>query len=147
MFRRLARAFALTFMLAIAAATPASAAAPRYLIVTGPGVRSPVLLGNWMENLRLMLAAANAPVLAANQRAELPGRVRLRLALFWGWPARPKPRWPSQANQFGWFYPASAGAPPAIVMVVGGVRTPRLATWKWLTIFARHHVPVALGSG
>ena len=42
-------------------AAPAQAAAPNYILVTGPGLPRPILLANWTENLDLLLAVANAP--------------------------------------------------------------------------------------
>jgi len=128
-------------------AAPAQAAAPRYILVTGPGLVSPVLLGNWTQNLRLMMETVSAPALDAERQPALAHRVRLRLALFLGWPAKPKPNGPSQANQFGWFHPASDDAPVVIAVVAAGERIPRLATRRFLSILAQHHAPVAFGRG
>jgi hypothetical protein len=141
------RRLVVTLMASLLFAAPAQAAAPRYILVTGPGLVSPVLLGNWTQNLRLMMETVNAPALDAEERPALAHRVRLRLALFWGWPAKPKPRWPSQANQFGWLYPASPGAPAVIAIMAAGEQTPGLATSRLLSILAQHHVPVALDRG
>src|SRR5205807_650244 len=70
----------LTVLAVLALAAPATAAAPNYILVSGPGLARPVLLGDWNENLALLAAVANAP------RAKAPavrgrarhGRIELR---------------------------------------------------------------------
>ena len=53
--RRLGVASAVALSAAVVAA-PAGAAAPRYILVTGPGLARPVLLRDWDENLRFLVA-------------------------------------------------------------------------------------------
>jgi len=53
----LAAATAVGFVLA----APAQAAAPNYILVSGRGLSHPVLLSDWQDNLKLLLAVANAP--------------------------------------------------------------------------------------
>lgn len=119
-------------------AAPARAAAPRFILVTGPGLDRPVLLGDWSENLRLM----ESLLPARRARGFSPsGRPRYDLALFWGVPARPVPRRPREANQHAWFYPAHDGRPAVIDLMLSGARYPRLATSGALRILARHGVP------
>ena len=94
--------------------TPANAAAPRYILISGPGLSKPVLLSDWNENLNLMLAFANAPRARSAALRGLATRPRFELALFWGVPDKPVPTNPAKANQFDWFYPAqrrAAGRP------------------------------------
>src|SRR3954453_9066880 len=139
--RRLLAPLALLVLLAVA--TPAQAAAPRYILVTGPGLSKPVLLGNWRENLDVMMEIVNSGKLAPEQRAGLADRSRLRLSLFWGW-GDEAPKLPSQSNQTGWFWPSVDGAPAIVATVIHGRRDARLASSKLLDVFRRHHVPLSL---
>jgi hypothetical protein len=72
----------------------------------------------------------------------LDKRRPLRLGLFWGWPEKPRPTRPYQANQEGWFYPASGSQPPVVDLRVSGVRVPRISPVRLLRILARHGVPI-----
>jgi hypothetical protein len=135
---------ALLVLLAIAA--PAQAAAPRYILVSGPGLQRPVMLDSWRENLDLIMATVNAQKADAAALAGLHSRPRFDLALFWGWRAS-RPKWPSQTTQHGSFYPARGTAPAVVVLLAGGARPPRLATPEFLAILKRHHVPVTLPAG
>lgn len=121
-------------------ASGATAAAPRYILVSGPGLEAPVLLPDWGENLRLFVSLIDAPPVSAST-ARLTSRRRLRLGLFWGWPERPLPTDPLDANQTGWFYPATDSQPAVIDIRVDGIRVPRVAPTTVLRILARHHVP------
>jgi hypothetical protein len=114
-------------------ASSASAAAPRYVFVTGDCVAEPVLLADWAENHALLLVFADSP--RVRLRA-LRGRPRLRLSLFWGADSE-RPTRPGDANQFGWFYPAHSGR-PAVLDIARG---PRRASARALAILARHGVP------
>ena len=87
-------------------AAPAYAAAPRYILVSGPGLTRPVLLGDWQENLRFLESLLPARKLPAFR---LAGRPRYDLALFWGVPAKPIPTRPRDANQHARFYPNTGG--------------------------------------
>jgi hypothetical protein len=139
--RRLIWSIALFGLLVVAA--PAEAAAPRYIMVSGPGLVQPVTLANWRQNLDVMMEIVNGDKLAPQQRAGLADRPRLRLSLFWGWGGKP-PKWPSQSNQTGWYWPASDGAPAIVATVIGGKRDARVASLKLLGILRRHHVPLSL---
>jgi hypothetical protein len=140
--RRLLAPLALLALLAVA--TPAQAAAPRYIMVSGPGLKKPVMLANWRQNLAVMMEMVNGRKLDPEQRATLPGRPRLRLSLFWGWPAHPRPTRPSQTDQVGWFYPAQGVFPAVVAGVIHGRRDARLASFELMDIFRQHHVPLAL---
>jgi hypothetical protein len=129
---------------ALLAAAPAQAAAPNYILVSGPGIKHPILLGNWNENLVVLTALVDAPTAKGSAVRELARRPRFDLAEFWGWSGRPRPTRPSQANQHGWLYPAHNAKPAVIVLMVNGTRIPRLLPARVREIFARHHVPLRL---
>jgi hypothetical protein len=123
---------------------PAQAAAPNYILVSGPGIEHPILLGNWGENLALLSALVNAPTAKGNAVRKLAKRPHFDLAEFWGWSALPRPTRPSQANQHGWLYPAHGAKPAVIVLMVNGTRVPRLLPIRVREILGRHHVPLRL---
>jgi hypothetical protein len=127
---------------ALVVASAVEAAAPRYILVSGPGLKRPVLLGNWDENGRLLSALVNA---RRENRDALARRRRFELALFWGWPERPRPRRSLDANQHGWFYPARGSSPAVVELRVNGWRFPRIAPPEVMRIFARHGVPTRVG--
>ena len=127
--------------MALVLASPIQAAAPRYILVSGPGVARPVLLANWSENGALLAALVNARKASDETVRGLGDRPRLRLGLFWGWSAKPRPTRPSQANQMGWFYPSWRSQPPVIDLLVNGVRVPRIAPARVLRTFTRHGLP------
>jgi hypothetical protein len=133
-------AVALVLAAALALAPPASAAAPRYILVSGPGLARPVLLQDHWENLRLLVPLVKAPRM---NRDGLARRPRFDLALFWGWPERPPTR-PRDANQHGWFYPARGPRPAVVDLRVNGERFPRRAPREVLRIFARYGIPTRL---
>jgi hypothetical protein len=123
---------------AFALVAPARAAAPNYILVSGPGLHRPALLGNWAENGDLLSALVYAP---HARRNVLRGQPRLDLALFWGWSGRPLPTRPGEANQHGWFYPARRSRPAVVDLLVDGWLVPRIAPARVLRILARHGVP------
>jgi hypothetical protein len=127
---------------ALVLAPPVHAAAPNYILVSGPGLKRPILLGDWGENLALLSALVDAPMAKGTAVRGLPRRPRFDLAEFWGWGGNPRPARPSEANQHGWFYPAYNSKPPVIVLMVNGYRFPRLVPTTVLKILARHHVPL-----
>jgi len=129
---------------ALVLAAPAEAAAPRYILVSGPGLERPLLLPNWGENGELLADLVNAPKVTRAVARGLSMRRRLDLALFWGWPDRPRPTRPIQANQHGWFYPAQRGRPAVVDVMVDGARVPRVAPARTLRILARHGVPTRI---
>jgi hypothetical protein len=131
-------ALAAVVCVAAVAAAPAGAAAPRYILVSGPGLERPVLLGDWGENLELVSALLPAKRPGAGWRS---GRTRYDLALFWGVPAKPVPTDPRYAAQHAWFFPAAFGRRAVFDILLGGRRFPRVATSMALQILARHGVP------
>jgi hypothetical protein len=141
-----ARALALVGATAVALvlASTVEAAAPRYILLSGPGLARPVLLANWEENGTLLAALVNAPRARGETVRRLSKRPRLRLGLFWGSPEGRRPTRQSQANQKGWFYPTWRLQPAVIDLRVNGVRVPRIAPIRILRIFARHGVPTRL---
>jgi hypothetical protein len=129
---------------ALIAAAPVKAAAPRYILVSGPGLSKPVLLSDWSENLALMAAFAKAPRASSLATHRLARRPRFELALFWGVPDNPVPTNPAEANQFDWFYPARGTQPAVVDAFTNGRRSKLKATTAVLRILARHHVPTRL---
>lgn len=138
--RRLIAAFAVVAALAFAGS--AYAAAPNYILVSGPGLRTPVVMDNWSENHRLLLAAADAPRARPAVTRGLRLRPRFDLALFWGWADRPRPTRAADANQHGWFYPAHGSGAAVIEIMVNGLRVARVAPARVLLILIRNGVPV-----
>jgi hypothetical protein len=134
----------LAVLASLLAVAPAQAAAPNYILVSGPGIKHPILLGDWGENLALLSALVNAPTAKGSAVRNLARRPRFDLAEFWGWSALPRPTRPSQANQHGWLYPARGSKPAVIVLMVDGARVPRLLPARVCQILARHHVPLRL---
>ena len=120
-------------------AAPAEAAARRYIIVSGPGLERPVVLGDWNENLRFLIALLPAERPSPGWEGDRP---RYDLALFWGVPGKPVPTDPRAAGQHGWFYPAAGARRAVIDLQLDGRRFPRLASPKALRILARHGVPI-----
>lgn len=127
--------------MALALAAPASAAAPNYILVSGPGLTRPVLLDDWGENLVLMSTLAGAPKASRTVVRGLVRRPRLLLAEFWGWGGLPRPTSASQANQRGWFYPARGRRPAVFRLMVDGTMAPRIAPARALSVLARHGIP------
>ena len=132
------------FVSALVVVSSASAAAPNYIIVSGHALTRPVLLGDWSENLQVLVAIANAPRARGDASQGLRSRPSFDLAEFWNWSNLPRPTRPSQANQHGRFYPAHGGRPAVILLTVDGTTFPRLVPPSVLQIFRRHHVPLRL---
>ena len=143
---RVARAAPLVAALAavLVLAPPVHAAAPNYILVSGPGLKRPIILGSWSENGALLSGLVNAPRAKGMVALALARRPRFDLAEFWAWGSRPRPTQPSKANQHGWFYPAHRSKPPIMVLMVNGYRFPRLVPTAVVKILARHHVPLRL---
>ena len=125
---------------ALALAGSAAAAGPNYVVVSGRGLAHPVVLANWSQNERLLLAVANA----RRAHASVRGRPRVRLSEFWGWGGKPAPASPRGANQTGWFYPARGGRPALIRLVADGRDWLRIAPQRVIWILASHGVPISL---
>jgi hypothetical protein len=126
----------------LALAPPVHASAPNYILVSGPGLKRPILLANWSENGALLSALVGAPTPQRSVARGLAKRPRFDLAEFWGWGGRPRPTRPSQAKQHGWFYPAHRSQPPVITLMVNGNKSPRTVPTSVLKILARHGVPL-----
>jgi len=121
------------------------AAAPPYIMVSGPKLAKPVLLSNWEENLTLLTAAEASPRAKPGELRTLSTRPRLDLALFWGWPLdSPPPTKASDASAHGSLYPTYKGRPALIRITTNGVSTTRVASPKVLQIFAKHGVPTRM---
>jgi hypothetical protein len=126
---------------AVALAAPAHAAAPNYILVSGPGLQQPVLFDDWSENAQLLLAIANGRRAKRAALRGLAARPRFDLAEFWNWSALPAPTDPREATQHGLFYPAHGRKPALFKVMVEGTRVPRIASARALAILARHGVP------
>jgi hypothetical protein len=138
--RRLRSALVVATLAVVAAlAADARAAAPRYILVSGPGLERPVVLGDWGENLAFLVDLIPARRPSPGWRSE--HRPRYRLALFWGVPSKPVPTDPGEAGQVGWFYPAAKSRRAVVVLGVSGQEGPRIATAKVLRILERHGIP------
>jgi hypothetical protein len=130
---------------ALALAPAAEAAAPRFMMLSGLGLKKPVVLADWNENLRIMRECSKARIIPAPQ---LRNRSQYRVGEFWG------PEWttfldaggspgdlkPSQANQLGAFYPAKGRLPAVIRIMVNGRDAPRRAGPVLLATLAAHGV-------
>jgi len=134
-------AFIAVVVTAAVVAVPAQAAAPRYILVSGPALHRPVTLGDWTENLAFLSSLLRADRPAAGWT---PKRPRYNLALFWGVPATPVPTRPNEASQHGWFYPATGSRPAVVKMLLSGRDFPRVAPRETLRILARHGVPTRI---
>jgi hypothetical protein len=129
---------------AVALAAPAHAAAPNYILVSGRGLHQPVLLDDWSENGRLLLAIGNGPRAKRPALRGLARRPRFDIAEFWNWNFLPAPTDPREAAQHGLFYPAHGRKPAIFKVMVEGTRAPRLASARALAILAHHGVPTRL---
>ena len=133
-------------VLALAAAVlpvSATAAAPHYILVSGPTLKRPALLSVWKENHSLLLSILEAaPV--KRPTAEASRRPRFDIALFWAWSASPPPTSPRMGDQHGSFYPAFRGRRAVIRLTVGGIDRLKIAPRLTLAILARHGVPTRL---
>jgi hypothetical protein len=128
-------------IVALTLAAPARAAAPNFILVSGPGLERPVLLDDWGENLVLMSAVAGAPKASRTVVCGLTRRPRLLLAEFWGWGGLPRPTSPGEETQRGWFYPARGRRPAVFRLMVDGTTAPRVAPARALAILAGHRIP------
>jgi hypothetical protein len=139
---KIAGAAVATAGIALVLAIPAQAAAPNYILVTGRGLSHPVLLADWKENMKILLAVANAPRARGRAVEGLAARPRFDLAEFWDWSGRPRPASPAQASQHGTFYPARGSRRALIVLTVQGVTVPRFAPTFVLAALRRHGIPI-----
>ena len=138
--RQFVAAAAATVGTVLALAAPAEAAAPNYILVTGRSLPQPILLADWNENMRILLAVANAPGATGDAGKRLAGRPRFDLAEFWHWAGRPRPTRPAAASQHGTFYPAHRSERALIRLTVQGVTVLRVAPASVLAAFRRHGI-------
>jgi len=128
-----------------------AAAAPWAIIAYGPMLRERVVIADWHENHRLMLAAP-WPGTATDARA-FRGRARVELALFWG------PEWAhlahsrdaaarlraDQANQRAWLFPARGDE--AAVLVLDPPVEPEFAATLMARVLAPDGVAMLVAHG
>ena len=120
-------------------------AAPEIVIFSGGPLTKPVVVASWAENHQLLLSAEpHEPLLPGARRTTTPRPV-ISMALFWGsdWrayassPERLATLKPVQANQYGHYYPAVAGA--RALVSVGSIRGP--VSDSGLAVLRRHGIP------
>jgi len=128
----------------------ADAAAPRIVIFSGKPLAQPVAISDWQGISRVFEQLVPARARTA-PRAELAGRPRLKVSMFWG------PRWidylhegkrasalrPGQADQFGSFYPAWRGH-GALIDLSGAGQSPLIVPSKALAVLRQFGVPTKL---
>ena len=127
---------------AVALAAPAQAAAPNYILMSGPGLQQPELLDDQGENLQLLIAVRQGLRVKCAAQRGLARRPRFDLAEFWNWNFLPAPTDPRKATQHGLFYPAHGRKPAIFKVMVEGTTVPRIASARALAILARHGVPM-----
>jgi hypothetical protein len=131
-----------TLAAALILALPAWAAAPPYIMVSGPRLAKPILLSNWNENLTLLLATDASRRAKPSEIRGLSTRPRLDLALFWGWSLdSPPPTKTSDASAHGSFYPSYQGRVAVIRMKTNGEDYAHVPSAKVLRILSKHGVP------
>lgn len=123
-------------------AAGAQAAAPRFILVTGPPHPRPVLVAGQRENLDLLTDLAASPFAPARVVRTLATRPRLDLALFWTWRHREAPAHPGDASQHGWLYPRWRSAPAVVALKLDDSARPRLVSPAALAMLAHHGVAV-----
>ncbi len=147
----------LGLLVSAATVVPMLAAAPPIIIVTGLPLSQPIVLADWEQNIALISSGVENPI---GQMEAPQGRPYLDLALFTGeqWASyvetgQPvEALQPSQADEHGRFYPASATEPALLVLLEvqrrGGIS---LMTWSvrhideaGLAILTEHGVPTRL---
>jgi hypothetical protein len=128
-------------LMAAVVAIDAHAAAPRYILVSGPGLQRPVVLGNWRENLAFLIGSLPGKRPEPDWRTDRP---RYDLALFWDLAAKPVPTDPRKTSQHGWFYPAFGSRGAVLKLMISGQDRPRVATREALRILARHDIPTRI---
>jgi hypothetical protein len=124
---RLVRRVTPLIVVLLSAVITVRAAAPRIIIIYGSLVPRKIMMTQWEENHRFMLAITET---AGIDPKDLSRRPYVELAFFWG------PDWVKyvsegrsldaltavQANQHGRFYPAFYGAPPIVELDRGNYR-------------------------
>ena len=130
-------------------ATPARAAYPSIILVSGPQLEKVIAIDDLRDIVDMTLPLGQASFVP---REQVRGRPHLLLSLFWGenlWEpyvreGRLDELRPEQANQEGRFYPAFDGHEAVIDLLVNGRAGPKRAPPEALTTLARHGVPISL---
>src|SRR3954469_26064737 len=144
----------LPFSVADPGARPEAAAvfaAPQVIVAGGGPLRQRVVLADWNENHRLMLATTEA---AAIQIESLRQRPRIRVAMYWGLQWKGRLDLPDSVTLLAApdgaqgvpFYPGFRGRPAVWLFGAYGV-TPasaRHVASEGLAILAKHQIPVAV---
>jgi hypothetical protein len=133
-------------VLAVAQLVPAdatNAAAPPFLMVTGPPHVRPILLDDQRENLRILTALVDAPFAPPAIVKGLEERPRLDLGLFWRWTWTNAPTHPADASDHGSLYPGRGPDPAVAVVRLDGTTRPRIVPERALAILRRRGVAVA----
>jgi hypothetical protein len=103
----------------------------------------PVMLADWEENLRFILAIMDGATVSSKELTERP---YIEMALYCGSHLEPYVRNsqlnPQQANQKGKLYPAIGEAGPVIELEVG---LPRRLNAEGVNILVKHGIPDASG--
>jgi hypothetical protein len=131
-------------------AARSSFAAPGVIVFSGGPVKSPIVLSDWAENQRLMLAA----IPAAIPDSDLARRPKIDIAMYWGG------EWSHYAAsvdslallrrirvpQPGAYYPASGGRPAVWIFGPMGAMpaSRRHLASEGIAILRAHHLPVAI---
>jgi len=135
----------LVILAALIASPAATAAAPRCILVSGPALRQPVLLGDWNDNLGLYMGLLQSRKAANASARSLVAKPKFRLSVFWTWRSGAKPPTrPDEARETGWFYPAHRSRVALIRLGVNGTNVLRVASPAVLAIFRAHRVPVRI---
>lgn len=125
-----------------------SRAAPGVIVFTGGSLRTPVVLADWNENLRLMTAASAH---ASISDSALARREKIEIAMFWGgswnrYAATPESLLAyAREAQRGAYYPAARARPAVWIFGAYGAMaaSPRFLTSDGMAILRAHHLPVS----
>lgn len=148
----LTRFLGLVSLALIATSSPASRfAAPQIIVANGGPLRQRVVLSDFTENHRLMLATTQSAMV---QRESLVQRPRVRVAMYWGFQWKGRTDLPDSVDvlsaatgaQPGSFYPAARGQPAVWVFgaSAGSPTSIRWITAEGLAILQRHKIPIAV---
>lgn len=137
----------LSGLTAVVDASPALAAGPRIILVTGGSLSKTVILEDWNENLTIMVAANHA---VDPKVEDLAHRPSFRLAMFWGseWDdylkagKDPNLLRPDQTAQHGGYYPPTGDHAAVFTFdsIPGSGALVRRLNPQGVSIFARHGV-------
>jgi hypothetical protein len=147
----LRRFLALSLSLTAALSRASHFAAPQVIVANGGPLKQRVVLSDFEENHRLMLATTEQASVPPDSLRQRP---RIRVAMYWGFHWKGRLDLPdsvgllTSANgaQPGAFYPAARGQPAIWVFGVsaGGPASARQITAEGLAILKRHQIPIAI---